>query len=607
MTTAPTWDLTALFPEFDGPAYRTFRDGWHTLVNEVHASIEALGPLSPQTLDRWADFMCARETISTQRGHLGCYLGCLSSADARDDGVKSQSDDLDVWDARVEGLDSRFIAAIKDADPKVWGALLTHEKLDGLAHMLGRYKHQAGWCLPTDQELLATDLKVTGFHAWWGVYGQLTGTLEFEMETPEGVKSVPFAMKRSLTENPDPAVRKAALIGSNREMERFSEVLAGGLNSIAGTRLTEQRWRGIASHLEEPLEAGAITQKTLDAMFDAVAERYEAPRRYLRIKARILGLDKLGFQDLSAPLPIPDRPPVRWEVARANIEGAFESWHPDLGGFARTAFSKNWIEAEPRDGKRPGGFCSSSSAIEESRIFMTYNDTIGDVQTLAHELGHAYHNKAMRGLRKYARSYPMTLAETASTFAESVLCDTMIRDPNSSPIDRLVLLDTCLERHSAFLLNIPMRFLFEDRFYTARREGTVSVSRLKELMLDAQRETYADVLDPNQMDPWFWASKLHFFITHVSFYNFPYTFGHLFSLGVLAMARKEGPSFHDTYLALLRDTGQAKAEVVAARHLGVDLESKDFWLSCLDLVQDDLDAFEQAVPLAFPDVDLKGL
>jgi oligoendopeptidase F len=607
LTTAPSWDLTSIFPEFDGPDYLAFRDNWHALVGDVGASIEDLGPLTADTVDAWADFMVSREKISTLRGHLGCFLGCLGAADARHDGVKAESDDLDVWDARVEGLDSRFIAAIKGADDDVWAAYLAHGKLDGLAHMLGRYKYQAGWSLPTDQELLATDLKVTGFHAWWGIYGQLTGTLEFDMETPQGTKRVPFAMKRSLMENPDAAVRKAAFVGSNREMERFAEVFAGGLNSIAGTRLTEQRWRGIDSHLEQPLESGAITRKTLDAMFGAVAERYEAPRRYLRIKARILGLDKLGFQDLSAPLPIPDRPPVDWGTARRNIEGAFESWHPDMGAFARKAFEKNWIEAEPRDGKRPGGFCTSSSQIEESRIYMTYNDTIGDVQTLAHELGHAYHNKAMRGLRKYARSYPMTLAETASTFAESVLCDTMIRDPKSTAIDRLVLLDTCLERHSAFLLNIPMRFLFEDRFYTARRSGTVSPTQLQEMMLQAQRETYADALDPEQMDPWFWASKLHFFITGVSFYNFPYTFGHLFSLGVLARAREVGPAFHDTYMALLRDTGQDKAEAVARKHLDVDLESKAFWLSCLDLVQDDLDAFEKALPLAFPDLDLKGL
>lgn len=607
MTTAPTWDLTSLFAEFDGPEYRAYRDAWHADVTAAVAHVETLAPLTADTLDTWADYMCTREALSTQRAHLGCYLGCLSAADARNDAVKSESDALDVWDAKIEGLDSRFIAAIKDADDDVWAKYLAHDKLQGLTHLLRRFKHQAGWALPTDQELLATDLKVTGFHAWWGVYGQLTGTLEFEMETPDGTKTVPFALKRSLMENPDASVRKAALVGSNREMARFSEVLAGGLNSIAGTRLTEQRWRGIESHLDEPLESGAITRKTLDAMFGAVADTYEVSRRYLRIKAAILGVNKLGFQDLSAPLPLPDREPVRWDKARADIEHAFDAWHPDFGAFARKAFAENWIEAEPRDGKRPGGFCTSSSSIEESRIYMTYNDTIGDVQTLAHELGHAYHNRAMRGLRRYARMYPMTLAETASTFAESVLCDTMLRDPNASAIDKLVILDTCLERHSSFLLNIPMRFLFEDRFYNARREGTVSVSQLNELMLEAQRETYGDVLDPEQMDPYFWASKLHFFITGVSFYNFPYTFGHLFSLGVLAMARKEGPAFHDTYMELLRQTGQDSAEAVARNVLGVDLESKAFWLSCIDLVKDDLEAFEKAVALAFPKVDLKAV
>jgi oligoendopeptidase F len=318
-------------------------------------------------------------------------------------------------------------------------------------------------------------------------------------------------------------------------------------------------------------------------------------------------MKNLGFQDLGAPLPVPDRDPVDWDGARRDIEKSFSEWHPDLGAFAKRAFEDRWIEAEMRDGKRPGGFCASSAQLEQSRIFMTFNDTVGDVMTLAHELGHAYHNKVMRGLRMYERRYPMTLAETASTFAESVLCGTMLADSGCDDVDRLVLLDTCMQRHQAFLLNIPMRFLFEDRFYTARRAGTVPASRLNELMLDAQRETYADTLDPEQMDPWFWASKLHFFITQVSFYNFPYTFGHLFSLGVYARAQKGGAAFHDTYVRLLRATGKDTAENIARDVLGVDLEAKDFWLECLDLVRQDLKAFEAAVPLVFDGIDLRGI
>ena len=257
--------------------------------------------------------------------------------------------------------------------------------------------------------------------------------------------------------------------------------------------------------------------------------------------------------------------------------------------FAEHAFDNRWVDYQPRAGKRPGGFCSSSSVLGQSRIFMTYHGAAGDVQTLAHELGHAFHSWLMRDMRHWQRRYPMTLAETASTFAEKLVTDAALEAPGLSSRDRAAMLDQRLQDAEAFLLDIPMRFDFEHELYTRRASGELTVSDLQEMMLSAQRSNFGDALDEDQLDPWFWASKLHFYITGISFYNFPYTFGYLFSMGLFARAKDEGRGFLPRYEALLRETGSAPAETVAWDALGVDLEDEGFWHSSIDMVEGDLE------------------
>ncbi len=223
---------------------------------------------------------------------------------------------------------------------------------------------------------------------------------------------------------------------------------------------------------------------------------------------------------------------------------------------------------------------------------MTYDRTLGDLFTLAHELGHAFHGHLMRDMRSWACRYPMTLAETASTFAEQLVIDAVLEDPKASPLERATILDSRMQDAATFLLNIPMRFYFEHAFYEERRHGEVSVGRLKELMLDAQRRCYGDTLAEDELDPWFWASKLHFYITDLSFYNFPYTFGYLFSLGIFARAKAEGPAFLPHYEALLRRAGSASAENVARESIGVDLQQPEFWNESIDRIEADLARFE---------------
>ena len=252
-----------------------------------------------------------------------------------------------------------------------------------------------------------------------------------------------------------------------------------------------------------------------------------------------------------------------------------------------------WIEAQPRAGKRPGAFCTGSQFRHEERVYMTWHGTVHDMVTLAHEAGHAWHSCVLRPARLFAANYPMTLAETASNFGEMILLDGLLSDPAMTPAMKAYLLDQEMLRAHAYLVNIPMRYEFERSFYTERATGEVPLSRIRELMSDAQRKLYGDTLLPDGTDPMFWASKMHFFITGVSFYNFPYVFGYLLSQALFARFKAEGPSFLPHYEAFLAATGSATCEVVARQTLGADLTSPEFWATALRAIVPTLEEYEK--------------
>ena len=590
------WDMTPYFDTFDGAAFRAFREACRAQVAGLHVRVRELGALSASNVAGWAEVFCAREAMVVDLAHLWSYLHCLGSANTRDEGVQEARAAMSADDAEVDKLNALVYDALRDVDEEVFEALLAHPSMAGAGYELGRMRRRAASRMTRDQELLAAELSVDGLKAWGRLYDKLDGSLDFELAVPgRPARRVPMAWKRSLTQDPDAEVRKAALDGSNAAWASVAPSLVTSLNAIAGWRLTLGRWRGESHFMEPALFQSAISQEVLDAMLDAVAQRREVVWRYLKRKARLIGKPRLGFQDLSCPVPLESPQRLSWGEARARVEEAFERYEPELGEFARMAFEAGWIDSEPREGKRSGGFCSRSPLIKQTRIFMTYNHTMGDVQTLAHELGHAYHGWVMRDLRQMAQRYPMTLAETASMFAEAVLTDAVLDDPDTRAEERAVILDARLSRAATSLLNIPMRTLFEKAFYEERREGEVSLSRTKALMLDAQRVCYGDCLAEDEMDPWFWASKLHFFLTGTSFYNFPYTFGYLFSQGVFARARRQGPSFFDTYKTLLCRTGSVDPETLAREVLGVELSGPEFWLESMEIVEDDLRRFEEGL------------
>jgi len=589
---AADWDMTAYFPSFGGEEYRRFLQDLSRDVKGLCADLPALGSIGPSHGDDWEAWLLRLEAVVARNRHLASYLGCLGAADARSEEIQRDV----AWSAQLRAeIEKPLIglrAALREATMKDFTALLEREKLAPVRYYLEQARRRSLASMDVHSEGLAADLGVNGISAWGRLYDQISGSLMFTLSIPgQDPRELPVSRARSLMGDPDPVCRRAAFRGANEAWKGQAEACAASLNAIAGTRLTLYERRGIDHFLDPACLDSGISRKTLSVMIEVARERAEVARGILRERARRMGLATLGFADLEAPLGASGGDRISFAEAAARVEDAFERFYPAMGDFAGEAVRKRWIDHSPREGKRPGGFCSSSPLLRESRIFMTFDGALGDVSTLAHELGHAWHSRVMSDLRPWARGYPMTLAETASTFAEQVLVDRILSDPESSPENREAVLDGRLSDATAFLLNTTMRFTFEKAFYEERAAGEVSASRLCALMQEHQADWYGNSIASEDLDPYFWASKLHFYIAGLSFYNFPYTFGYLFSQGIFARARKEGSAFLPRYEALLCDTGSATAEEVARKHLGVDLESPEFWNESIDRVVADFEIY----------------
>ncbi|MFT5367552.1 MAG: oligoendopeptidase F [Candidatus Latescibacterota bacterium] len=591
------WDLTDYFPEFNGPEMLAFKEVIKADLAELLQKASGLAVLDANNQDAWEDVFVRYEDLMMRFSHIGSYVGCLTSVDARNEEYSKEEAGLSRLGAEASKLSVELLRALKDASDDVFDAFVAREALDDAAYALGRMRRDAQFTMDSAREGLAADLGVDGIKAWGRLYDTVSSKLEFDMVYPDGkTERLPMSQRRSLMEKPDRVVRQAAFEKGNEAWEGVVDVTASALNAIAGTRLTLNGHRGVNHFLDVACFQAAISQKTLDAMFEAIHSEIELGRRILRLKADVMGRDKVAWYDLGAPLPLSDDEPLDWQAGKDLVHASFSRAYPELGDFVQRVYDNNWVEWEPRPGKRPGAFCTGSKHIKQSRIYMTYNDTIGDVRTLAHEAGHAFHSYVLRDKRPFASRYPMTLAESASTFGEMILTEGILENPDVSDKQKALTLDMEVGHGAIYLMDIPVRFEFEKAFYKARQKGELSVSEIKDLMVETQRRIFGDVLEEGSEDPYFWASKLHFYITGTTFYNYPYTFGFLLSRGLFALFQKEGADFLPRYEDFLRLTGSDTCENVAKQSIGQDLEKPDFWVQAIRGMEDPLAQLEEILP-----------
>ncbi|WP_017187446.1 M3 family oligoendopeptidase [Alkalibacillus haloalkaliphilus] len=514
----------------------------------------------------------------------GAFISCLEAQDMSDHKASTLRSEVTELSATYGAAFNSFKQKLAQTDENVWQEFLEHDKLAELTFVLNEWRDAAQEQLSEDEEALISSLSVDGYHAWGQMYNTIVGGMTVNVTVDGEEKELSVGQANNLLSHENPEVRKQVYEKLEASWKEKESLFANTLNHLAGFRLNVYKKRGWDNVLKEPLDINRMQQETLDAMWGAITKHKQPFVDFLYRKAELLGKDKLEWYDLGAPTQ-ENSQKLSYDEGAQFILKHFEEFSPIMAKFSKTAFEEGWIEAEDRSGKRPGGFCTGFPLSEQSRIFMTYSGSMSNVATLAHELGHAYHSYALKPVHPLNRRYAMNVAETASTFAEMIVADAAVKAADTKE-DQIALLEDKLQRSVAFFMNIHSRFLFETRFYEERKNGFVPASRLNELTDEAQREAYCDAV--NSTSPSYWSNKLHFHITGVPFYNFPYTFGYLFSLSIYAKALEEGTNYEDQYIALLQDTARMSVEDLAMKHLGEDITKEAFWEKGIELCKKDV-------------------
>jgi oligoendopeptidase F len=575
---------------------RAFCESVDRDIERLAASSSRLKAFDEEFLDQWEALILQAEELYGRLEHLASYLGCLEAADARNEAVSlAQAAQVRRF-AAFEKLEINVLNAVKRSPKAVFGVFCNRPDLAPISYYLTRLREKARTTMSRKSEALASDLNVDGLSAWGRLYDKLTGKLTFDVVAEDGRRErLPISRWRALMSDPDRRIGRAAFEGGNRAWQSIEDVCAAALNAIAGSRLALNLHRNVSNFLDRALFQAAIRRETLEAMYAAIFQNLDTARDILKTKAGYFGRAGIWFFEREAPLPLSETVTSEWQGATETLTNAFAAVYPGLARHLRHMLQNRWIESEARPGKRPGAFCTGSFLIEQQRVFMTFSGTLGDLTTLAHEVGHAWHGCLLQGKRPFARRYPMTLAETASIFAEHILMDGLGRDPAIDESQKLLLLDTELTDAAVFLLDITTRYAFEKAFYQQRHNGEVAVSRLKTLMTETQRDIYGDALLPDGTDPYFWASKLHFYITDTTFYNFPYTFGYLLARWLIDRHRKEGADFLPHYEAFLQMSGVDGVENVGRQALGIDLTDPHFWQTAILSLKAPLEEYRRRI------------
>ncbi len=578
-----TWDLDAIFP--GGSSSPQFADFLQQLAQDIAAlSKDVQGD---QSLADWGALVARVQDVAKRQRHAGAFVSCLGAQNVKDQQAQ-------ILGGKVKQLAAAFASVMTALDKQIsaisdvaWQEMLHSPALESIAYNLNERRERAKEMLAPEQETLVNSLSVDGYHGWTDLYNLVSGRLTVPVEEAGKVVQLSAGQAANRMSHPDRAVRERIGAAWEEAWAGIADHCALALNHLAGYRLNLYAERGWDSVLTEPCRINRMSVDTLNAMWSAVNSKRPRLATYLRRKQELLGVDGLSWNDIGAPIGS-SATKLTYDQAAEFIVDQFGKFNPEMADFAIKAFEQRWIESEDRPGKRAGGFCTTFPVKQQSRIFVTFSGSMGNLATLAHELGHGYHQHIMNELPPLAQQYAMNVAETASTFAEMITFDAALKHAADEQ-EKLSLIEDKLHRAVSLLMNIQSRFLFETSFYAERKQGMVSVKRLNELMVAAQKEAFADML--TEYHPHFWASKLHFYNTGVPFYNFPYTFGFLFSAGVYAKALEDGPAFRQKYVDLLRDTGRMQVEDLAKQHLGVDLTQPAFWQKSIDFVMSDLDEF----------------
>ena len=594
--TPPHWNLSNVYPSLDSPEFAAALkelnaqlDAFESFLTEKVSKADAKS--APEELGKLAADMIERFNKSNDLAEtMGAYIYSFITTDSFNQLAKRILSQFEQVEMRLQmiGVQSQqWIGSVSGQLP----AIISHSAIaKAHAFFLQETAEQSKYLMSEAEEALAAELSLSGASAWDKLQGTVTSQMKIEFELDGEAQELSSPALINLHSHPDEDVRKRAYEAEMKAWEAVQEPLAAAMNGIKGTVNTLNKRRGREDALHSSIDAARIDRETLNAMLEAMQDSFPVFQRYFLAKAKRLGKQKLPWWDVFAPAGNAEKT-YSYEEASSFILEQFGSFAPELAALAKRAFTESWIDAEQRVGKRGGAFCMGVPSVKESRILSNFDGTFDQVSTLAHELGHAFHNECIysAGKTSLQGETPMTLAETASIMCETIVVNAIL-EQISNPAEELAILETSLIGSSQVIVDIYSRYLFEKEVFERRADAELSAEELCEIMEKAQKATYGDALDERYLHKYMWTWKPHYYSAGLSFYNYPYAFGLLFATGLYAIYEQRGAAFVPDYINLLASTGEGRAAELADR-FGINIREKKFWQDSLKVIEKQVDRY----------------
>lgn len=631
-TNIPDWDLGSIYSDINSEKYKSdlakLTEGIKTL-KALNDQAENPDQKNHLNIQNWiADFFKADDILGPLANTLAAYSYSIYSIDTTSKSLLDNLNQVESLTDQYEIQLNRFshtVAKNRGILSEFYVNFPQYRKYEfSINEMLEDDIHT----LSPELEGIIAKLQQTGGRAWDRLHEQLISNLK----DPETGKL--FNELRNDAYSPDARLRKESWQKEIALLKQNEIAFAASLNNLKGETLSLLEERSWNCAIDRALSSSRMKKETLDALIAAIEESLPQWRKYLKAKAEYLKNHNatastncvkekgLAFYDLFAPLDgntssdgntntagqtetdcntnTSDSTNNRaaseesllskewtFEEARDYIVKEFTSFSPVMGDFAKNAFDKNWIDARVHPGKVGGAYCQDFYVQKESRVLSNFTGAFSDIITLAHELGHAFHFFCIKDKDYRNANYPMTLAETASTFAETIVKQDILK--TASKEDRIKILELDLQDTCQVLVDILCRFYFERSVFEERQNGELTSEDFCRLMADAQERSYGDGLSAERHE-YMWAVKSHYYSVDLDFYNFPYAFGQLFAAGLYSRYKKEGKAFVDIYCNLLSDTGSMSCEDLCFK-AGFDITKKDFWKSGIDFYINEIEQF----------------
>ena len=580
------WNLDILYSGFDDPKYS---EDTELLTKEIEALNALSNDISNIEEEKLVcEYIAINEKLNLLVSKLSIFANLKYSANTKDSDAASAFGRLMGLLSGVAAPSTKIsqaIAQISDLDAIIAGT----PALEEYRYMLSNIQRDSKHLLSDKEEELFAKMNISGAGAWSDLQSSLTSSVTATIDD----KEMPLSSVRNLAYSPDSQTRKKAYEAELKCYDKIKDSVAFALNSIKLQVLNECEMRGYEGPLAKTLYTSRMKQETLDALLSAMEEYMPVFRKYLTAKAKALGHEgALPWYDLFAPMGTNDKK-FTTEDAREYLLNIFKKFDIELHDMVQSAFDNAWIDFYPREGKVGGAFDCGVPSAKQSRVLTNFDGSFSDVVTLAHELGHSFHDRQVFKNSILNQDYSMPVAETASTFNEVLVMSTAIKEAVDKD-EKIALIESELMDACQIICDIYSRFLFEKSVFDNRAEEFMSADRLSSLMLEAQKQAYGDALDENFMHPYMWLCKGHYYSGGLSFYNFPYAFGGLFARGLYAKYEKEGEAFVDTYKEMLRATAVMDIED-CAKIAGIDLTNKSFWCEGLEVIRKEIDEFCELV------------